>query len=184
MTDIKSLCVFCASSPAIDPKYMDLAAETGRLCAGNGWNLVYGGARGGMMGAMADAALAAGGHVEGVIPDVLGPQERAHPGLTRLHIVADMHERQKKMAHLADGFIVLPGGIGTLAEFFEIITWKSIGLHQKPVAVIDAGGFWSGLVNTIEQCAAGKFLHTDPRRLFSVFPAPASAIDFFRGKME
>lgn len=184
MPQIESLCVFCASSSAIDPAYMDLAAETGRLCAENGWRLVYGGARGGMMGTMADAALAAGGHVEGVIPDVLGPQERAHTGLTRLHLVADMHARQQKMAQLADGFVVLPGGIGTLAEFFEIITWKAIGLHRKPVAVIDSGGFWSGLVHTIEQCAAGRFLHEDPARLFRVFGAPGAAIDFFRGKME
>lgn len=184
MSYTKSLCVFCASSSAIDPAYMDLAAEMGRLCAENGWRLVYGGARGGMMGAMADAALAAGGHVEGVIPEVLGPQERAHSNLTRLHIATDMHDRQQKMAELADGFIVLPGGIGTLAEFFEIITWKAIGLHQKPVAIINSDDFWSSLLDTIEKCAAEGFLHRDPDRLFEVFQSPEEAIDFFRGKME
>jgi uncharacterized protein (TIGR00730 family) len=174
-----SICVFCASSNAIDPRYLKLAAETGRLLAARGWRAVYGGARGGMMGAMANAALESGGEVVGVIPEVLGPQERAHQGLTELHIVNDMHERQQKMMALADGFIVLPGGLGTLAEFFEILTWKAIGLHGKKIALVNARGFWDPLLGQLRQTEEEGFLHAEQARLFKVFEGIEDIGNFF-----
>ncbi|MCC6598851.1 MAG: TIGR00730 family Rossman fold protein [Alphaproteobacteria bacterium] len=182
MPNIKSLCVFCASSAFVEEKYRNLGVEMGEICAKNGWRLIYGGARGGIMGAMADAALASGGEVEGIIPEILGPQERAHAGLTRLHIVPDMHTRQKKMADLADGFVVLPGGIGTLAEFFEIITWKSIGLHQKPVVIINTYGFWDDLLQMIEKCGRERFMHKESAQMYDVLPTPEAAQNFFKSK--
>jgi uncharacterized protein (TIGR00730 family) len=164
----KSLCVFCASSDVVEPRYKALATEAGRLAALLGWRVVYGGAKGGMMGALADGALAAGGEVVGVIPDVLGPQERAHGGLTALHVVADMHERQKMMAALADGFLILPGGLGTLAEFFEIITWKAIGLHAKPICLFNAYGYWDAQTKQLQKAQKEGFLHGPAQDLFDV----------------
>jgi uncharacterized protein (TIGR00730 family) len=164
-----SVCIFCAASNVIDPRYLKLGAEMGRYGAARGWKLVYGGARGGMMGAMANAALEAGAEVTGVIPEVLGPQERAHPGLTRLHVVADMHERQRLMMDLSDGFVILPAGLGTMAEFFEVLTWKAIGLHGKKIAIVNTDGFWDPLLAQIDHCAQGRFLHADPLALFRVF---------------
>jgi uncharacterized protein (TIGR00730 family) len=166
---MKSICVFCAASNAIDPRYLKLAAETGRFVADKSWQLVYGGARGGMMGAMANAALERGGKVSGVIPEVLGPQESAHMYLTKLIVVADMHERQKKMAEMADAFIILPGGMGTLAEFFEIVTWKAIGLHTKKIAVINAYGYWDHLLAQMQHSEDERFLHVKQAALYNVF---------------
>ncbi|MCB9982959.1 MAG: TIGR00730 family Rossman fold protein [Rhodospirillales bacterium] len=156
---LKSLCVFCASSSEVHHKYMDLAAQLGQELACSGIRLVYGGVQGGLMGAAADAALAAGGEVVGVIPEVLLPQERAHKGLTKLYVTPDMHSRQQKMAKLADGFIILPGGIGTLAEFFEILTWKHIGLHRKPIILINYQGFWDSLIALLNQSENERFLY-------------------------
>lgn len=166
---VQSLCVFCASSSNIDQKYKELSQQIGKVTAQNGLRLVYGGAQGGLMGMMADAALAQGGEVVGVMPDILVGQERAHKGLSFLHITTDMHERQQKMADLADMFLILPGGMGTLAEFFEIVTWKAIGLHQKPIFVLNAFGFWDHLLETLENCKEQGFLHHDPASLFTVF---------------
>ena len=158
---LKSLCVFCASSSEVHQKYIDLAADLGTMLAQAHICLVYGGAQGGLMGAAANAALAAGGEVIGVIPEVLFGQERAHQGLTKLYITRDMHERQQKMAALADGFVVLPGGLGTLAEFFEVLTWKYIGLHDKPIILVNIDGFWDSLIETMGNCQQQGFLNGD-----------------------
>lgn len=166
---MKSVCVFCAASDGRDPLYSELAAALGALIAARGLRLVYGGARGGMMGALANSALDAGGEVVGVIPEVLGPSERAHTGLSHLHLVADMHARQKLMAELADGFVILPGGLGSLAEFFEIITWKAIKLHNKPIALVNAHGYWTPLLQQIDDAEAQGFLHAAKSGLFTVF---------------
>lgn len=160
--------MFCASSSAVDQKYMDLAAALGGLIAARGLRLVYGGAQSGLMGAAADSALAAGGEVTGVMPEILSGRERAHKTLTTLHITKDMHERQQKMADLSDAFIVLPGGTGTLAEFFEILTWKQIGVHGKPIAVLNAYNFWTPLLDMLSHCGTEGFLHQNPEDFFTV----------------
>ena len=167
-SDVQSVCVFCASSDAVDQKYKDLATELGELIAGQGLRLVYGGAQGGLMGAAADAALAAGGEVYGVMPEILSNRERAHKNLTKLTITKDMHERQQTMTDLADAFVILPGGTGTLAEFFEILTWKQIGLHQKPIILVNMFGCWEPLLGMINTCLKQGFLHENPETLFSI----------------
>jgi uncharacterized protein (TIGR00730 family) len=178
----KSLCVFCASSDAVDSRYKALAADVGRMAAAQGWRVVYGGAKSGMMGALADGALAAGCEVVGVIPEVLGPQERAHESLTALHIVADMHERQKMMADLAGGFLILPGGLGTLAEFFEILTWKAIGLHAKPIALMNAFGYWDAQIEQLSRAQDESFLHALSSDLFDIFMDLEDFENFFRAQ--
>ena len=156
---VRSVCVFCASSSEISQEYFEMAETLGAMLAKAGVRLVYGGAQGGLMGACADAALAEGGEVIGVIPKVLSSQERAHKKLSTLHVTPDMHTRQQKMAQLADMFVILPGGLGTLAEFFEIVTWKQIGLHDKPIVVVNTNGYWDGLAQMLDQCESQGFFH-------------------------
>lgn len=166
---VQALCVFCASSDRVDEKYKKLAEELGQFCAHAQIRLVYGGAQEGLMGAAATAALERGGDVIGVMPEILSSRERAHQNLTELHVTADMHQRQQKMADLADVFVILPGGLGTLAEFFEIVTWKQIGLHQKPVLLLNAFGFWDSLLQGLDQAREEGFLYDDPGALFKIF---------------
>ena len=142
--------VFLGSSTGRRPEFAAAAADFGQRLAEAGVGIVYGGASVGMMGALADAALAAGGEVIGVIPGGLFAAEIPHPGLTRMEIVGTMHERKALMAELADGFAALPGGLGTLDELFEILTWQQIGLHAKPVALVDVGGFWDPLAAMLD----------------------------------
>lgn len=146
--------VFLGSSTGRRPEYLRAAAAFGRDLAAAGVGIVYGGASVGMMGVLADAALDAGGEVIGVIPGGLFAAEVAHQGLTRLEVVATMHERKARMADLADGFAALPGGLGTLDELFEILTWRQIGLHAKPIALLDVGGFWDGLTAMVDRLTA------------------------------
>jgi uncharacterized protein (TIGR00730 family) len=141
--------VFLGSSAGRQPEYAAAAADFGRQLARAGVGIVYGGASVGMMGALADAALAEGGEVIGVIPGGLFGAEIPHPGLSRMEVVSTMHERKALMARLADGFAALPGGLGTLDELFEILTWQQIGLHAKPVALVDVNGFWDPLVQML-----------------------------------
>lgn len=166
---IHSLCVFCASSAQLDEKYYRIGDEVGRMIAERGIDLVYGGAAGGVMGRVADAVLERGAKATGVIPKVLSGQERQHLNLTQLYVTEDMHERQKKMADLSDAFLILPGGLGTLAEFFEILTWKQIGLHNKPVWLLNNYGFWDSLLGQFRHCHAEKFMYSDPGLLFDKF---------------
>jgi hypothetical protein len=156
--------VFLGSSTGRRPEYVAATAEFGRALAAAGVGIVYGGASVGLMGVLADAALAAGGEVIGVIPGGLFAAEIAHLGLTRLEVVSSMHERKARIAELADGFAALPGGLGTLDELFEIWTWRQLGLHAKPIALLDVGGFWDGLTHVVEVLARDGLVPTESRR--------------------
>jgi uncharacterized protein (TIGR00730 family) len=167
---MRSVCVFCGSSDGRRPEYREAAAELGTQLGQAGIKVVYGGASVGLMGAVADAALAAGGEVIGVIPRGFADRELAHPGLTALHLTDSMHERKALMADLSDGFIALPGGFGTLEELAEITTWAQLGLHRKPVGVLDiptaeGSGFYSLLLAFIDHMAAEGFVSETNRKL-------------------
>jgi uncharacterized protein (TIGR00730 family) len=140
------VCVFCGSASGVDPVFAAAARSFGRLLAARGTALVYGGGHVGLMGVLADAVLVAGGNVIGVIPERLAARELAHHGLTELHVVPSMHERKAKMASLADAFVALPGGLGTLDELFEIWTWAQLGFHAKPIGLLDVAGFFAPLL--------------------------------------
>lgn len=169
MTSLKNICVYCASSNSVDPKYKTLASDLGAFLGQENRSLVYGGGHVGLMGACADGALDQGGEVVGVIPQYLKDREVAHLGLSELYITETMQERQQKMADLSDAFVMLPGGLGTLAEFFEIITWKHLSLHDKPVFVVNAFGYWDHLLAMLAKAGDEKFLYEDTSKLFQVF---------------
>ena len=160
-----NICIFCGSSPGHDPQYVEAARNLGRLLASRKIGLVYGGAKVGVMGALADAALDAGGNVIGIIPQSLVDFEVAHDGLTDLRIVSSMHERKALMADLSDAFIALPGGIGTLEETFEMLTWSQLGFHPKPVALLDIGGFFTKLTDFLDHVVAEGFLRPQHREI-------------------
>lgn len=141
-----SVCVYCGSRSGASPAYEQIARLVGTLIGRKGWQLVYGGGRAGLMGCIADATLAAGGTAVGVIPQALLERELGHRGLTELHIVQTMHERKKMMAERADAFLALPGGIGTFEELFEVWTWRQLGYHDKPLGLLNAGGYYDGLL--------------------------------------
>ena len=162
------LCVFCGSSSGRGDRYRVAAADVGRVLAERGVGLVYGGADVGTMGVLADACLDAGGTVVGVIPRQLVDHEVAHRGLTDLHVVGGMHERKALMADLADGFLALPGGIGTLEEFFEIWTWGHLRLHEKPLALLDVDGFYQPLIAFVDHMTEEGFLQTAQRDMVLV----------------
>jgi uncharacterized protein (TIGR00730 family) len=168
MTAINSVCIYCGSSNGADEKYKIIAREAGEYCAAQKWKIVYGGGHNGLMGAMADAALKKSAHVTGVIPHHLKEQEAAHMGLGALHVTHTMHERQLRMSELSDAFVILPGGLGTLAEFFEIVTWKQLRLHQKPIVIVNAYGFWDPLLAMIGRIEEEKFLYRAYADLFTV----------------
>jgi uncharacterized protein (TIGR00730 family) len=155
--------IFCGSSMGCPDQFRAAAADFGRALARAGVGIVYGGASVGLMGVLADAALAEGGEVIGVIPGGLFAAEVPHPSLTRLDVVSSMHERKAVMASLADGFAALPGGLGTLDELFEILTWRQIGLHAKPIALIDVGGFWDPLVTLLDGLTTAGFVSAGAR---------------------
>jgi uncharacterized protein (TIGR00730 family) len=155
---MKRVCVFCGSMPGHDPAYAEAARALGELLAARDLGLVYGGARVGLMGAVADAALAAGGEVLGVIPRGLVRRELAHVALTDLEVVDTLGERKARMVERSDAFVALPGGFGTLDELFEVVTWSQLGLHGKPAGLLDVGGYWQGLVAWIETAVAAGFV--------------------------
>ena len=161
----RSVCVFCASSNGVDPIFLEAAQALGRAIAERGWRLVYGGADVGLMGAMADAAMAHGGSVTGVIPHSLAEREIAHRGLTELVETGSMHERKAEMARRADAFLVLPGGLGTLDELCEILTWRLLGIHEKPVVLINIAGYWDAFLGLLDGAVAAGFLRAAHRRL-------------------
>jgi uncharacterized protein (TIGR00730 family) len=173
------ICVFCGSSDGMGTRYVETAAALGGLLARRGIGLVYGGASVGTMGVIADAALAEGGEVYGVIPEHLQRAEVAHHGLTELHVVADMHERKAKMAELSDGFFALPGGAGTLEELFEVWTWAQLGLHDKPIGLVDTDGYYQRLVSFIDHMVTEGFLRSHNRDLLAIDPDPAVLLDKF-----
>jgi uncharacterized protein (TIGR00730 family) len=168
MRRITSVCVFCGSSSRVADAHRTAAAELGTLVGTHGIRLVYGGGRVGLMGILADAALAAGGEVVGVIPQFLVDLEVAHAGLTALHVVESMHARKQMMAELADAFIALPGGFGTLEEAVEVMTWHQLGLHQKPTVLVSIGGFWEPFRALAERFVAEGFAHPDQRGSFTL----------------
>ena len=160
MTPISfSLCVYCGSRTGNSPEFADLARQVGRWIGQHGGQLVYGGGRSGLMGILADAALDAGARVIGVIPKALVEKEFAHTGCTELHIVETMHERKRIMAEHADAFLALPGGIGTLEEFFEVWTWRQLGYHDKPVGLLNLNGFYDSLLGFLQSAVGSGFMN-------------------------
>jgi uncharacterized protein (TIGR00730 family) len=154
-----NLCVYCGSAVGIDAEYAEAAGRVGRVLAGKGIGLVYGGGRVGLMGILADAALGGGGRVIGVIPDALATKEVAHDGLTELIVVRNMHERKALLAGRARAFLTLPGGIGTLEEFFETLSWAGLGLHQKPMGILNVAGYFDPLLALLDQAVNQQFAH-------------------------
>jgi len=176
---MRRVCLFCGSSTGRLPAYRQAAEALGSLLASRGLALVYGGGGVGLMGAAADAALAAGGQVVGVIPHGLQAREVGHRGLTELRVVGSMHERKAAMAELADGFVALPGGMGTLEELAEVLTWAQLGIHRKPVGLVDVEGYWQPLVAFLDHARDEGFLRPEHRALVLVERDPAALLDRF-----
>lgn len=180
---IKRLCVFCGSSPGKNPAYAAVATAFGKLLAQRGITLVYGGGGTGLMGVVADAVLAARGQVVGVIPFALRTKELAHAGVTEMHVVATMHERKSLMADLADCFVALPGGIGTLDEFCEIFTWLQLGIHHKPCGILNVGGYFDGFVSFLDHAVEEGFIKPEFRRPLLISSDPSQMLDLCTGWM-
>jgi hypothetical protein len=176
MVALRAICVFCGSSIPSDARYRDATRRLGQLVAGEQIELVYGGGQVGLMGELADAALDAGGRVVGVIPVGLFSREVGHSGLTQLHEVGSMHERKNLMYDLADGFIALPGGLGTLEELAEVATWSQLGLHQKPLVLLDVDGFWSPLIAQLDRMVEVGLLKPGSRALIGWSSTPEDAL--------
>lgn len=174
---LQRVCVYCASNDGIRPAYLAAARQLGTLLAERGVALLYGGARIGLMGAMANAALEAGGEVVGVMPHGLVEREVAHNGLTALHVVDTMHERKALLAEMADAFIALPGGLGTLEELFETWTWAQLGVHHKPVGLLDVGSYWQPLVTMLDHIEAEGFLRGKPNEWLVIDDDPTRMLD-------
>jgi hypothetical protein len=173
---MRAVCVFCGSSPGGRPDYLAGAATLARLLASRGIRIVYGGAHVGTMGALADAALAAGAEVVGVIPRALVEAEIAHGRLSTLHVVESMHERKAMMAELSDGFIALPGGIGTLEEFAEVTTWTQLGLNAKPTGLLNLCGYYDHLLRFLDHAVAERFVTPEHRDLIAAADEPAALL--------
>jgi hypothetical protein len=174
------LCVFCGSSAGQDPVYLEAARSLGEALARNGIELVYGGASVGLMGAVADAVLAHGGHVIGIMPQALVDKEIAHKGLSDLRVVGSMHERKALMAELSDGFIALPGGLGTFEELFEVWTWAQLGYHRKPCALLNVAGFYNKLTHFLDDVVERGFVKPAHRAMLIVQDEPAALIEAIR----
>jgi uncharacterized protein (TIGR00730 family) len=176
---MRRVCVFCGSSPGRNPVHLEAARATGRALARRGMGLVFGGGSVGLMGAIADEVLAAGGEAVGVIPRALQLRELAHARLTALHVVGSMHERKAKMAALAHAFVALPGGIGTLEEFAEILTWAQLGLHARPCGLLDVEGYYRPLIAFFDHAVEEGFVRPEHRQLMVVAEDPDELIDRF-----
>jgi hypothetical protein len=175
----RKICVFTGSRRGTLIDYRDQAIEFGQSLVERGFGLVYGGGNVGLMAVIADTVLERGGHVTGVIPDALVSKEVAHRGLTDLRIVQSMHERKALMAELSDGFVALPGGIGTLEEFFEVLSWAQLGLHDKPCALLNVSSYYDGLIQFIDHAVAQDFLKPKHRALLIVEESPIKLLDHF-----
>lgn len=177
----KTICVYCGANAGVTPAYAEAARALGRALVDQNLALVYGGGKVGLMGVIADAVLAAGGEVTGVIPTALVEREVGHMGLTRQFIVKDMHERKAMMASLSDGFLAMPGGMGTLEELFEMLTWSQLGIHAKPIGLLNVAGFYDGLIDFIAHASGQGFIRpqhaalmmsaTDPQALLQLLKA-------------
>ena len=177
MKNLDQLAVYCGSAPGSDPVFAESARATAAAMVKRKVQLVYGGGRLGLMGLIADTMLELGGEVYGVIPQALVDIEVAHPSVTELHIVETMHERKAKMTELADGFLALPGGIGTLDEFFEAWSWNALGYHKKPFCLLNVEGFWDGLIDFIDHATDKGFLSVQRRRQLLVASSPEEALE-------
>ncbi len=177
---LKTICVFCASALGVNAEYRMAAGELGSELARRGIGLVYGGATAGLMGAVADAALAGGGRVVGVIPHVLVDKEVGHSGCTELHVVDTMHTRKALMGERADAFLILPGGYGTLEELFEVLAWQTLRLHSKPMCLLNTAGFYDGLLSFLDGCVREGVLKPEARETLLV----ADTVDEALAKME
>ena len=170
MATVKRLCVYCGSSGRVHEAYRTAAKQLGTMLADAGIELVYGGGRVGLMGLLADAVLAAGGRVIGIIPSHLHDYEVGHHGISELIVVRSMHERKQRMFELSDAFAVLPGGLGTLDETFEIITWRQLRLHDKPIVIVDVEGYWKPFKAMLDHIVGHNFATRDSLRLFRIVP--------------
>lgn len=179
---IKSVCVFCGASVGNDPAYAAAARELGTGLARAGLRLVFGAGHVGMMGTVADAVLAGGGKAIGVIPEFLRDRELAHTGLTELHVVDSMHTRKRMMFDLSDAFVILPGGLGTLEEMFEMITWRQLGRHEKPIVLINTKDYWKPFGDMVQRIVDNDFAHGDVDSYFSLAADPGTAIAHLTGK--
>jgi uncharacterized protein (TIGR00730 family) len=177
---MQRVCVFCGSSAGARPAYTAAARALGATLAAQGLGLVYGGANVGLMKAVADAALAAGGEVIGVIPESLMARELGHPGLSALHVVSSMHTRKALMADQADAFVALPGGFGTFEEFFEVVTWTQLGLHAKPCGLLNVAGFYDPLLAFLDHASAERFIKAETRGIVVADDDPAALLDRLR----
>ena len=173
------ICIFTGSSRGIRPEYAAAARQTARQLVERGYGLVYGGGNVGLMAVIADAVLESGGHVTGVIPDALVSREVAHRGLSELRVVESMHERKAVMADLSDGFIALPGGIGTMEEFFEVLSWAQLGIHQKPCGLLNVSGYYQHIVQFLDYTVDERFLKPKHRALLIVEEEPGALLDRF-----
>ena len=180
MTQLRALCVYCGSSDGGDPRHRDWAADLGGEAARQGVRIIFGGGRIGLMGVLAEAALAAGGEVIGVIPEHLQAREVGHEGITRLEVVESMHSRKARMCALADAFCVLPGGLGTLDEAFEIITWKQLRLHDKPIILLNQLDYWDPLLALIAHQVAQGYVRPEDAKLFNVVGDVAGVFEAVR----
>lgn len=178
---VRRVAVYCGSANGSDPAYLAEAKALGEAIARARLGMVYGGASVGLMGAAADAALAGGAEVIGILPQVLSGSEIAHRGLTRLEMVATMHERKARMVKLADAFLMLPGGYGTLDEMMEIVTWKQLRLHAKACVLINTAGYWDPLLAFLDRAVAAGFLKAENRRLLEVVETAEEAVQLVRG---
>ena len=168
MEHLKSVCVYCGSSDRVDERYKAAARNLGRLLANGSFSVVYGGGRVGLMGILADSALENKGSVVGIIPSHIREKEVDHPGLTELHVVDNMHSRKMMMFDRSDAFVILPGGLGTLDETFEIITWRQLGVHDKPIVLVNLNGYWDALLRMVDQMIDEGFANDSHRKLFRV----------------
>jgi len=173
---VKSVCVYCGSSPGFRPEYAEAAHALGQAMAQQGLALVYGGGKVGLMGVVADSVLAHGGTAIGIIPDALMQKEVGHRGLTELHVVRNMHERKQMMADRADAFIAMPGGVGTFEELFETFTWAQLGYHDKPIGLLNVAGFYDGMLAFLSHTVGEGFLKQVHADMLHVSPSPADLL--------
>jgi len=176
---MKRICVYLGSNPGFDEAYGEATEALARELAAREIGLVYGGSNSGLMGRLANCCLEAGGEVTGIIPELLVEKEVAHTGLTNMHVVKSMHERKQKMAELSDGFIALPGGIGTLEEFFEVLTWNQLGYHAKPCGLLDVKGYYTCLAEHMDRMVLNGFLVQEHRRMVLTDASPEGLLDQF-----
>jgi len=180
---LKSLCVFCGSSAGVDPRHHEAAERLGRRMAAEGVRLVYGGGHLGLMGILAETVITSGGQVIGIIPEHLTRVEKAYDDVTELHVVDSMHTRKHKMFTMADAFAVLPGGMGTMDETFEILTWKQLRLHSKPVVVVNQQGYWQPWLDLVGHIIDNGFAHPETARLYSVVDDVDQVLDAARADL-